>query len=165
VQSRTRGFFARDEVDDATLEERVKSALGRVTPHHRAVSVRAFRGHITLTGDVLVSESRSILAAIERVRGVTGLQNNVRTHLSADRVPALQGGAILPRRWTAWPRRWTAWLTESWSRTAILAGGAAIAVAATAVLRATSDGAMGPVGPAGRAPRVWIARVRDRRPA
>jgi len=132
VKSRTRGLFARDAVDDATLEERVKSALGRVTPHHRAVSVRAFSGYITLTGDVLVSESRSILSAVERVRGVTGVQNDVRTHLSADRVQALQGGAIVPRRWTAW-------LNESWSPTALLAGGAAIAVAAAALLRATSD--------------------------
>src|SRR4051794_29659719 len=78
VQSRTRKLFAADTVDDATLEERVKSALGRVTAHHRAISVRAADGCVTLNGDVLESERRSIIAAVERVRGVASVENNLR---------------------------------------------------------------------------------------
>src|SRR5437762_12816582 len=41
VQSRALSFFSDEAVGDATIEERVKSALGRVTAHHRAISVRA----------------------------------------------------------------------------------------------------------------------------
>jgi hypothetical protein len=132
VQSRARNLFAKPAVDDATLEERVKSALGRATPHHRAISVRASGGSITLTGDVLMSESRSILAAVERVRSVSGVQNFLRTHESADIVPALQGGSTIPRSWRAR-------LTALRSPTALVAGGAAIAVAAAAFIRFKSD--------------------------
>jgi len=132
AQSRARHLFTKRAVDDATLEQRVKTSLGRVTPRHRAISARASGGYVTLTGDVLMSESRSVLEAVERVRGASGVQNNMRTHLSPDTAPALQRGATVPRRWTAW-------LTRSWSPTALVAGGAVIAVAAAALTRRTSD--------------------------
>jgi hypothetical protein len=131
VQSRTRNLFAADAVDNAALAERVKSALGRVTAHHRAISVLASDGWVTLYGDVLESERRSIISAVERIRGVAGVENNLRIHLFADNVPALQGGSPGRAQWT--------WLTDSWSPAAILAGGAAIAVAAAALLRVRTD--------------------------
>jgi len=131
VQSRARNLFASETVEDAALEERVKSALGRRTAHHRAITIQASNGWVALNGDVLESERRSILTAVERVRGVAGVQHNLRTHLTAD-IPALQGGVPVPGQWRTW-------LQGPWSPTTVVAGGAAIALAAAAVRRFMSD--------------------------
>jgi len=88
--SRTRARLSDEEVDDATIGERVRTALGRVTPHHRAISVSSTSGWVTLTGDALEPEVSSILSVVGAVRGVEGVQNNLRMHVSADRIRALR---------------------------------------------------------------------------
>src|SRR5918999_1849800 len=51
-----RSRFQADEVDDAVLHERVRSAIGRVVSHPGAVIVTAHDGQVTLTGHVLADE-------------------------------------------------------------------------------------------------------------
>jgi BON domain len=133
LQSQTRGLFSDRAIDDATVEERVKSALGRVTAHRRAISVRSANQYVMLTGDALASEIGSIVSAVQRVRGVASVENNIRTHATAEGVPLLQGGS---RR----ARQWTTWFSEAWSPTALLAAGAALAIAVAAIARGRGDG-------------------------
>jgi osmotically-inducible protein OsmY len=131
IQSRVRGRFADEAVDDATLCDRVRTALGRVTSHQRGMSVRSTSGWITLSGDALESEVASIVFAANNVRGVEGVQNELRTHRSAEGIPMLQGGS-------ARPGRWTSWLTSGWSPTAGLVAGSALGLVAIAAARSSS---------------------------
>ncbi len=132
LRNRTAGLQARfrtaDEVDDATLHDRVRSAFGRVTTHPRAVTVNVTSGWVTLTGDALESEIRSIVSAANDVRGVEGVENHIRTHASSDGIQMLQDTA---RR----PGGWTARIRGSWSPTARLVAGAGLGVLALAAWR------------------------------
>jgi hypothetical protein len=128
LKARARSLFSEEAIDDATLKERVKAALGRVTAHHRAISVNVADGSIRLSGDALASEAGSIVSAVNRVRGVASVQSNLRTYASAQNIPMLQGGSSRPGRWISWIRR-------SWSPTALVAAGAAIAIGAVAMSR------------------------------
>ncbi len=132
MRSKTKHLFSDEAVDDATVAERVKSALGRVTAHQRAVSVRTADQCVMLTGDALASEITSIVSAVQRVPGVVSVQNNIRTHSTAEGVPMLQGGARRPGQSTLWP-------AGAWTRTALLAAGVAIAMGAAALVRDRGD--------------------------
>jgi BON domain len=127
LQSRTRALFTHSAVDDATLTAKVRAALGRVTAYQRAVSITARNGCVTLSGDALASEVASIVSAVGRVPGVFGVETDLRTHSSSDRVPMLQGS----RR----PGQWRTWLRSSWSPAALMATGAAIAIAGATIAR------------------------------
>jgi hypothetical protein len=123
-----------DNADDRIIHERVRAELGRVASHSRAISLDVRDRFVTLSGDVLASEVSPIVSAIEKVRGVEGVRNEMTVHLSADGVPSLQGRS---RR----PGRWTTWLVSGWSPTAMLvagAGTAALAVAATAARKSAA---------------------------
>jgi BON domain len=130
--SQTKRLFSDEAVDDARVAERVKSALGRATAHQRAISVRTADQCVTLSGDALASEIVSIVSAVQRVRGVVSVQNNIRTHRTGDSIPMLQSGS---RRL----RQWTSRLADAWSPTALLAAGAALAVGAAALVRGKGD--------------------------
>ena len=83
----TRGRFVAEQIDDATLTERVRARLGR--------------------GPILAEEMPTVLAAINRVRGVKCVVNELEPHASAEGVPSLQGRGrragpsidILQRHW------------------------------------------------------------------
>ncbi len=128
LRSRTRALFKREAVDDVKLTERIRAALGRVTAHQRAISVSAHNGCVTLSGDALASEVSSIVSTVGRVPGVFGVETDLRTHFSTDRIPTLQGGG---RRLG----QWSSQLRSSWSPTALVAAGAAIVVAGAALAR------------------------------
>jgi hypothetical protein len=132
MRSKTKHLFSDEAVDDATVADRVKSALARATAHQRAVSVRTADQCVTLTGDALASEITSIVSAVQRVPGVVSVQNNIRTHSTAEGVPMLQGGARRPGQSTLWP-------AAAWSRTALLAAGVAIAMGGAALVRGRGD--------------------------
>ncbi len=91
LAARTRALVWTGPVDDATLVERVRAALGRVTHHHRAISVASVAGCVTLSGDALESEAPRIVSAVGSIRGVEGVRNQLRTHVTAERIPQLQG--------------------------------------------------------------------------
>jgi hypothetical protein len=135
LKARAAAQFADEAVDDTTLCARVRAALGHVTDHPRAICVQATDGRVTLTGDGLEADVPSVVAAVDQVRGVKGVQNEIRAHATADGISALQGG-------TMWPSRSENWARESWSPTAVLLAGAGVATGAVliAAVLAKSNG-------------------------
>lgn len=116
LENRARGAVAtfgsalqreEEEVADEVLVERVRSKLGRVSSHPRAIDVTCEGGAVTLEGPVLASELRHVLSATSRVRGVERIVNRLEPHRSTGAIPALQGGQ--PRREVGelWQRRWS----------------------------------------------------------
>ena len=107
VVSATRARFASDVVDDQRLVERARATLGRWCSHPRALDVEVKDGTVTLRGPVLVTEAAALLSAVETVRGVRGVVDELERHQPDENVPALQGGGpiagpsldILRRRW------------------------------------------------------------------
>lgn len=127
VQARARRRLRDEAADDATLRERVRATLGRATPHHRALSVAVTSGWVALTGDALESEVPSIVSAVERVRGVQGVDNLLRVHARPDGIPALQGETGHRRSWIPSPR-------NGWSPTTLAGAAAGITLVAAAVV-------------------------------
>ncbi|HEV8345695.1 MAG TPA: BON domain-containing protein [Vicinamibacterales bacterium] len=127
AMAEARGMFGNDTADDRVLGARVRSELGRVASHPRAIDVDAVNGVIVLSGHALASEVPGIISAALGVRGVCRVHDNLTAHESAEDVPELQGDS--PR-----PRQWRTWLSSGWSPTAIVVAGTATAAAiATAV--------------------------------
>jgi hypothetical protein len=140
VRARVRARFHEEAVDDATLRERVRAVLGRASSHPRAIEVSVSNGTVCLRGDALASDVGAIESAVNGVRGVCCVQNELRAHERADGVPSLQGEPTARDSWSAWRR-------GGWSPTArlacgIAAGGAGLALASLA-RRRSSGGAGG----------------------
>jgi hypothetical protein len=123
-----RAVFANEAADDATIAERVRTALGRVTAHDGAISVDVLDGFVTLTGDALASDASTIVSAARRTRGVEGVSNEIRVHQRADGIPALQGGTE--------PRSRLVAMAYTPTAAAAAAGIAGIAIAVAAGRRA-----------------------------
>lgn len=68
--SRTRGAKADRDLDDATIVERVRSRLGRVTGSIHAIGVASKGGVVELTGHVLEDEVQTVLRTARATRGV-----------------------------------------------------------------------------------------------
>ncbi len=130
ISASARALFEMEAPDDRVLCARVRSELGRIASHPRAIAVQAREGIVTLAGDALASEIPSIVRSVESVRGVAEVKNHLAPHAAAGNMPSLQGA---PER----PGHWTSWVRSRWSPTAmLLAGvGAAAAVAVTAAAR------------------------------
>lgn len=128
LQARTIRHISDDASDDQTVRERVRAALGRLTAHPRAICVDVREGKVTLTGDVLASESSAVASAIEHVRGVREVDNNLAVHTSAASVPSLQGGSSGDDAGRAWLRR--RWSPTALATASIATGALAIAAAA-----------------------------------
>ena len=80
---------------DDVLVARVRSHLGRVVSHPRAVEVTAESGTVTLRGPVFTEEEQELVACVWRVPGVNDVVNQLEAH-ETDDIPALQGGRVLP---------------------------------------------------------------------
>jgi hypothetical protein len=80
-----------EHVDDGTLLERVRSKLGRVCSHPRAIDVQVANGNVTLRGPILAGDVAHVLAAVSNVRGVRAVTNDLDTLDSSDSIPSLQG--------------------------------------------------------------------------
>jgi uncharacterized membrane protein len=89
--SALRSRFRPDEADDEILQERVRSAIGRVASHPTAITVSASEGQVTLTGQVLADEVDGLVRRVEGIRGVKEVRNELEIHRSAEGVPSLQG--------------------------------------------------------------------------
>lgn len=81
---RTRGFFfetrsrmRHEEVDDRTIEARIRSALGRVCSHTHAIHMNVEQGRVQLYGAVLEAEHSRIRSRIAHVRGVLDVTDNL----------------------------------------------------------------------------------------
>jgi uncharacterized membrane protein len=109
LAAETRNRFRDDEPpSDDVLVARVRSELGRVCSHPRAVIVTANDGNVIISGPVLESEVDNILATTRSVRGVSQVDNRLEVHESPGNVPSLQGGSertgtrmeLLQEHWT-----------------------------------------------------------------
>jgi osmotically-inducible protein OsmY len=69
----TRHHLKDEPVDDYTLVERVRAALGRATSQPGGIDVLAEDGQVTLIGAVPAEELDGVLDTVETVRGVKGL--------------------------------------------------------------------------------------------
>ena len=107
IAAAARGRLANDDVDDATVIERVRAKLGRVCSHPRAIDVEVDDGNVTLRGPLLKSELDTVLGGVAAVRGVRSVNNELELHVSAEGVPSLQGSSnvagptldVLQRNW------------------------------------------------------------------
>jgi uncharacterized membrane protein len=88
----TRGRFASHEADDPVLVARVRTALGRVASHPKAIDVTADEGRVTLSGLALRSEAEKLLDAARSVPGVSEVYDELELHETSEGIPALQGG-------------------------------------------------------------------------
>lgn len=116
LQHRTQGLMAEtkarfereDDVPDAVLEARVRSAIGRAISHPRAIEVRAEQGRVILSGPILRREVDDLIARVKRVRGVREVENRLEVHERAGHVPGLQGAARPPApRFELMQRNWS----------------------------------------------------------
>lgn len=87
-------LFRTQEVSDATLEARVRSKLGRVVSHPKAIEVKAVNGLVTLSGPILANEQHPLLESLIGVQGVKNIENCLELHEQAGDIPALQGGRL-----------------------------------------------------------------------
>lgn len=111
-----RSRLSADDADDWIIEQRVRSALGRVVSHPSAIAVNSSQGRVTLSGPVLADEIEALLACAGKVRGVEEVENRLAVHESGEHVPALQGGR--PRTGTESELR-----QENWTPSLRLVGG------------------------------------------
>ena len=116
TRNRTRGVLSEmtarlsdQSAPDWILEERVRSNLGRLAHHTRALDIRADGGRIYLNGPVLRHEEEAIVKAALRTRGVYGVENQLQVVDDPQDIPALQGERS-PRR-QAVPE----WQQRNWS--------------------------------------------------
>jgi len=91
VEAKAR-FRADDDPSDTKVVARVRSELGRVVSHPRALEVTASEGCVTLSGPILADEESSAIKRASHVRGVLGVVSRLEVHDQSDDVPALQGG-------------------------------------------------------------------------
>jgi hypothetical protein len=130
IAAETLGRLRSDAVDDDRLRERVRSKLGRVCSHPRAIEVYVSDGEVTLLGPALADEVRTLLTTAASVRGVHAVVNDLEPHDSPDGVPALQGdGRLAGSRFDLQPQNWAPATRALVSVAAVAAGGLAIAYA------------------------------------
>jgi uncharacterized membrane protein len=105
ARNRTRGMLSEmtarlsdQDAPDWILEERVRSNLGRLARHVRAVTVTADGGIIYLNGPVLREDEEAIVKAALRTRGVHGVENRLQVVDNPQDIPALQGEPSSRRR-------------------------------------------------------------------
>ncbi|HWR50697.1 MAG TPA: SRPBCC family protein [Bryobacteraceae bacterium] len=77
---------------DQVIESRVRSRLGRAVNHPGAINVTVTDGHVQLNGAVLEHEHNAVIAAVRAVSGVTGVDDRLIRHQTAEGVPSLQEG-------------------------------------------------------------------------
>jgi hypothetical protein len=95
VSRRTRAWMRHEPIADDVLTERVRSRLGRLVSHPRAIDVTAEKGRVTLKGPVFRHEVERALHRIAAISGVREVDNQLDPHIVAD-VPGLQGGPTEP---------------------------------------------------------------------
>jgi len=75
---------------DWILAERVRNAIGRLTPHSRSVRVRAEDGQVHLSGSILKDEKDTLLKAASRTRGVRDVVDELEVFYSPEEMSAFQ---------------------------------------------------------------------------
>ena len=92
LMTEVQSHFSSEPVDDSVLVDRVRSKLGRIVSHPRAINVSAQNGRVTLSGPILTSEVPELLTCVNNLKGVNEAINQLEPHEEAGNHPALQGG-------------------------------------------------------------------------
>jgi hypothetical protein len=87
VAARARARFESDEITDDQLEERVRSRLGRLVHHPRAISVDVDDGHVTLRGPIAAHNVNELIDDLRKVPGVLGLDHEFDVRPQSDMLP------------------------------------------------------------------------------
>src|SRR5215208_243149 len=97
TRNRTRGVLSEwtaklsnQDSPDWLLAERVRSALGRLSPHSRDVTVRAEDGKVHLQGSILNDEKDSILKTTAWTRGVREVIDELEVFYSPEEMNAFR---------------------------------------------------------------------------
>ncbi len=118
-----------EQVDDTTLEARLRMCIGRHSSHPRAIVVKVADGCVTLSGKVLSGEVREVLSCASEVRGVRAVDNHLEAFEEPGNIPELQG---TPRRQN--------WRRPSWqTAAATAAAGIGAAMIGKRVLASTPE--------------------------
>jgi uncharacterized membrane protein len=79
------------DVSDEVIVERIRSRLGRVVSHPRAVDVAVVQGRAILRGAIFAHEAPKAVAVTRSTPGVRAVIDRLERHLTAGRIPSLQG--------------------------------------------------------------------------
>jgi hypothetical protein len=90
VVAEAKASCSHDVATDERIEQRVRSTMGRYVSHPRAVDIRVDNGCVVLSGTILSREIGPFLSAVQCVRGVDEIANQLDVHESPD-TPELQG--------------------------------------------------------------------------
>jgi len=101
--ARLRARVRQEAPDDEILKDRVRSAIGHVCSHPRAIEVLVSDGTVWLAGPVLDNEHDRIIRHIGRIRGVRAIENGLERHLRPNGVPSLQGNRSPALPWSFGP--------------------------------------------------------------
>lgn len=108
LAAEARSRFSHETVPNWTLCERVRSHLGRVVSHPRAIDVTAQNGRVTLSGPILADEMARLMSCVWAVPGVTQVENRLEPHQEPGNISALQGGRTRPgERWELFQDSWS----------------------------------------------------------
>jgi CBS domain-containing protein len=124
-------------VSDEQLKARIRSQLGRVCSHPRAIEVDVQDGQATLRGPILAAEAQRVFDRVRSVPGVRHVENQMEQHQEAGNISALQGGN--ERTGVQWDI-----LQERWSpSTRLLVGAGAVSLLTCRSARGVLAGTLG----------------------
>lgn len=83
IETRTRLALAREEVDDAVLEARVRSQLGRLIESPGDIAISAEHGRVTLRGSAPYEAMVALVDGVQNIPGVHDVINRVEAPRSA----------------------------------------------------------------------------------
>jgi uncharacterized membrane protein len=136
LQAIARRRLVSDQPDDAVLEERVHSALGRVVSHPHAITVKVDHGRVILDGPLPSREEHRVLYAVRAVPGVTKVESRFDPHIQ----PAYEPSSEAARPHARTPARPDI-LQRNWApATRALAAGAGAALVGAAVVQRNRAG-------------------------
>jgi gas vesicle protein len=105
TRNRLQGFLheAKSRIKPVTpteikLKQRVKSEIGHVVSHPKAVEVHVHGGEVRLIGCILAEEQKALIDAVWSVPGVDAIKHKLQVYESAEGVPSLQGEGAVPHK-------------------------------------------------------------------
>jgi hypothetical protein len=72
-----RSDLSREQVDDRTLTERIRSTIGRYVDNAGAIEVTVIDGRATLRGPIMASQLNRLLKGVRGIRGVNSIDNQM----------------------------------------------------------------------------------------
>jgi len=87
----TRSSIRQNQVSDEKIVARVASKIGRVVANSHSLGITADDGVVFLSGLIFEDEMSRLLAAVQKVKGVSAVENQLEAHRRDERVPGLQG--------------------------------------------------------------------------